>query len=427
MGYLGKIIQSIQQLFQGAHRKEPLMSSAVDRTGVVSHIKNGIQSCGINFLMGSGLSRPYLITLGNIEGLLEALSQDKTADEPTKNLIRLSLYKRYFEAVMLKNCSWYSRVGDDQKSYDHVVKAYEEFLLALNNIVLHRDNVLIGKQINLFTTNIDLFLEGALESKNLEFNDGFKGRIIPKFSLSNFRRAYFKTSLHYENKAELPVFNLFKLHGSINWQEGDGDSPYICLATLEYMRAIQDALSEIGEKFLIDMSENDSLADLKRKVLAIRDVPDEVKIQKFFNEYSKLRIVNPTKEKFATTLFDSIYYEQLRMFANELEKENSMLFVMGFSFADEHISEITLRVANSNPTLKIFVLAFDSKVKEQIKTNIHIATNINNNIFIITPEEVSPSSKKEDIQFTYSEMNRLIFCPLSKMVSDKSSSFARKD
>ena len=34
-------------------------------------------------------------------------------------------------------------------------------------------------------------------------------------------------------------------------------------------------------------------------------------------------------------------------------KENSVLFVTGFSFADEHLKEITQRVLQSNPTLII--------------------------------------------------------------------------
>ena len=44
---------------------------------IIAHIKDAMQSCNMNFLMGSGLSKPYLITLGNIEILLQALSQDK--------------------------------------------------------------------------------------------------------------------------------------------------------------------------------------------------------------------------------------------------------------------------------------------------------------------------------------------------------------
>jgi hypothetical protein len=58
-------------------------------------------------------------------------------------------------------------------------------------------------------------------------------------------------------------------------------------------------------------------------------------------------IVNPSKKKFEDTVLNETHYDLLRIYNNELEKENGVLFVMGFSFADEHIRELTLRVANT--------------------------------------------------------------------------------
>src|SRR5690606_36109240 len=60
------------------------------------------------------------------------------------------------------------------------------------------------------------------------------------------------------------------------------------------------------------------------------------------------------------------YYEQMRMYSNILEKENSVLFVTGFSFADEHIRQITLRALNSNPTLLVCVFCYNQSDKEKI-------------------------------------------------------------
>ena len=39
-------------------------------------LRNFIQSSNINFLYGSGISRPYLATLGNIEKWLTMLAED---------------------------------------------------------------------------------------------------------------------------------------------------------------------------------------------------------------------------------------------------------------------------------------------------------------------------------------------------------------
>lgn len=389
---------------------------------LIAHIKNAMQSCNMNFLLGSGLSRPYLITLGNIELLLQALSQDIGIDAIIEKIIRASLYKRYFEEVMLKNCNIYVPTDIDKKNYDTVIENYNNFLKSLNNILLHRDNTLLNKQINLFTTNIDLFLEKSLEYNNLEFNDGFKGRIKPIFALSNFRRTYLKTSLHYENKAELPVFNLFKLHGSINWAREEGDGPCIYLSTLSEIKDVVDTLAKIDSNLFIEIEDQDSLDILKEKAGKVDSELDRNNINYFLEAYLKLQIVNPTKEKFQSTVLNNIYYEQLRLYANELEKENSILFVMGFSFADEHIREITLRVANSNPTLKIYVLAFSEEAGEDIKSNINIAGNSNNNIQIISPEIYKVEKLKangEKIEFDFNMMNKCLFEDISKSVNRK--------
>jgi len=68
-------------------------------------LKDYIQSANINFLIGSGLSRPYLSTLGNIENVLAALNINSAIDERKKNIIAASVYKKYFEEVMQPNHS----------------------------------------------------------------------------------------------------------------------------------------------------------------------------------------------------------------------------------------------------------------------------------------------------------------------------------
>ena len=63
-------------------------------------------------------------------------------------------------------------------------------------------------------------------------------------------------------------------------------------------------------------------------------------------------------------------------YSNHLERENSVLFVFGFSFADEHIREITKRVAASNPTLLIVIFAYDLKSKISIEKEIAFSANV---------------------------------------------------
>ena len=75
---------------------------------------------------------------------------------------------------------------------------------------------------------------------------------------------------------------------------------------------------------------------------AIYKVASE-KVESFYNLYKNFPVVNPTKEKFSDTVFQQHYYQLLRMLSFELEKQDSVLVVFGFSFADEHILEIVRR------------------------------------------------------------------------------------
>ena len=78
----------------------------------------------------------------------------------------------------------------------------------------------------------------------------------------------------------------------------------------------------------------------------------------------------------------------MRIYANALEKENTILFVTGFSFADEHIAAITKRSAESNPTLQIIVFAFNDDEEEAFKKKLGITSVcLNNNITILTPSK----------------------------------------
>ena len=82
---------------------------------------------------------------------------------------------------------------------------------------------------------------------------------------------------------------------------------------------------------------------------------------------------------------DYHFYELMRIYANALEKENAILFVAGFSFADEHIASITKRAADRNPTLQIVIFAFSNDEEDSFKTKLCInSLCLNNNITIIT-------------------------------------------
>jgi len=373
--------------------------------------KHLLQSGRISFLIGSGLSCPYLATLGDIENRLEEL--EGAPEGEAKEIIRASIIKEYFEKSIGKNRNLVQIPLD--AAGKKTLRDYQNFLHSVNKIILLRRSSLLSKQVNLFTTNVDIFLEKALEEQNIEFNDGFTGSLNPSFELSNFKKSLYKTSPHYDNKSEVPIFNLFKLHGSVTWKlEKSSESSDFAIRIdnrLELLKNTEDAIVSLPEKCVISVSKEDggnrvlkTIEELsvEAKTLLTDSPLDDAKktaLVKLKDSYASIPMINPTKEKFKFTTLNYTYYELLRMFSNELERENSILFVMGFSFADEHVREIVLRAINSNPTLLVYVFAFDNGAKEIIQKNLGFTDKNpkNNNLRIVCNEEDSAKNTLENI------------------------------
>jgi len=371
-------------------------------------LKDTIQDCNINFLLGSGLSCPYLTTLGNLEALLTDLETRVLDSDPGKKIIRVSLYKRYFDEVISKNIP----ILEPDVAAAPVLRQYTSFLNYMNSILLKRKVTLLSKEINLFTTNIDIFLDKALEDLSLEYNDGFNGRFRPTFSLSNFKTSRFKKSLHYDKTAELPVFNLLKLHGSLSWEIRNGSVTFSI--DLNHVK-------QVGEKTLLSDHVVDvpSDATIDTLLAAAAGKKTDAAADAFLEAYEQLLIVvNPTKEKFKHTLMNQTYYELLRLYNNELEKENTVLFVMGFSFADEHIREITLRAANSNPTLMIYIITYSSDATTDIETHFRSNSVRNNNVHFIAPEQEKGASgvTVDKFKYDFQTINKRIYADLLQRV-----------
>lgn len=333
-------------------------------------IKKIIESCHLNFLIGSGASRPFLGTLGEIENLLSDLADKEESDE--KVIVEASIKRHYYDVAIRGNLKLTRGKSDE---LIETKKAYKDFIESINTILIKRKSNLVSKQVNLFTTNMDLFLEHTIEDAKITYNDGFTGRINPVFGTENFHNSIRKTSTHNEYQSELPLFNLFKLHGSLNWKQQKDKIIYNNnLLTLKTLSRIKFE----DEDWLVIADENEcfSVEELYDQVND-RLLEQKDEHLEFIEEYDSLVMINPTKEKFATTTRNFTFYELLRMYSNLLERENSVLFVFGFSFADEHIKEITKRVALSNPTLIIIIFAYDKKSKKAIEKELPERSNIN--------------------------------------------------
>ena len=335
-------------------------------------LKEIIQSSNLNFLLGAGLSRPFLPILNDIEMRL--------TDEKNETK-RIGIYKEYFEKIMLPNLyiiedSFETRT---ESNFRATYENYKKFFEIVSLILLRRKSTILSKQANIFTTNIDIFCETALEESNLEYNSGFSGLLNPKFGLSNFKKSISKRSLHFENVSEIPVFNLIKMHGSLTWYKKGDDINFSRLTHID-----RTALKK-GDK-------------------------------EFMSFYEKIAIINPEPKKLRETVIDLIYYELLRMYSSELEKENTVLFVLGFSMSDQHIREITVRAANSNPTLKIYVFAHSKDRLSEMSKNLNIGELRYSNIEIICPENDNIENK-----YDFKKINCEVFEPMLTYYHDDNS------
>ncbi|HAH76546.1 SIR2 family protein [Leyella stercorea] len=361
-------------------------------------LRNFIQSSNINFLYGSGISRPYLSTLGNIEKWLNKVAEDD-GKETYKDVIKASLYKAYCDGVILKNHYFYH-----DKDFLETKSAYTDFFSVCNELMNKRNAQLLNKQINLFTTNIDLLAEETLEKSGIELNDGFRGTLKPAYNESNFQISLSKSSMQFHKQAEVPMFNLIKVHGAVNWKEQDGT----IRSDTMLMYYVQQALDKIDKDYFVNLYKTNGTEKTYDEVKTEADdialhLPDNA-YDKFFDAYNQIVMINPTKDKFRTSVLDYHFYELMRIYSNALERENSLLFVMGFSFADEHIAQITKRAADTNPTLQVVVFAYSDKDLDTYKQNLGIEHGCsNNNILILTP-----SSFKESNQDKYKELCELV-------------------
>jgi hypothetical protein len=286
------------------------------------------------------------------------------------------LYKCYFDGVISKN----SNILKGDTEAEPVLNGYVEFLRTVNSILVARKSTILSKEVNLFTTNIDIFIEKALETLELECNDGFSGRFEPSFALSNFKKSHFKRSLQYDNVSEIPTYNLLKLHGSLTWKMNRSNNIAFCT---DLAHVLQIQAKAVTPNILLEI---DDSANIDKLAAACKGKASDASLDSFLEAYDGLVIVNPTKAKFKLTLLEQTHYELLRIYSNELEKENTILFVMGFSFADEHIQQMTLRAANSNPTLMIFIIGYDSKSATEIRGRFPLFSTRNNNIEVIQPD-----------------------------------------
>lgn len=331
--------------FQGREDYLKTHQAETDETKIIEIIKNRISEFfnmkNVHFLFGSGTSCP---AIPNMRDLFQKVNEtiDKNADfkgifnsiaSKSKNnleeILGVLYSKREYlkgsiddldkneeynqcdklitsiEKAIFSELNIFSKDKVEKKEIEQVLETYKKFYqkIALRNKDLSR--------INIFTTNNDLFNETALDSLNIHYINGFNGGLNKYFNPAMFNYTYSKrmdTSIDRFEPVENMVY-LYKIHGSINWTEESSNNTYF------------DVKEEYSPTY-----------DEKKSVL-----------------------IYPTPMKQNKSL-GSPYSDLFREFQHKLLEPNSVLFVIGYSFSDEHVNDIIYRALATNSTFNIVII-----------------------------------------------------------------------
>lgn len=371
-----------------------------------------VQGKSVNFLIGSGASFGVVPTLwvNSLEKSFEELLTSESYSDEQKKV----LYFIWFELWIRK-----TKVNEVQNN-NETHKQYKRFIKNLVTF-LNNEGFDKPKRVNIFTTNYDTLFEATFDTLSKEnrltyFNDGSRGFFKKYISTENYHLKISHSGMSDSFQREIPTINLLKIHGSVTWKNTNNEIE-VSLENTQFNQLCSLSDEIIGEidnfnslNFLSDEDDLISPADYEQSIL-YGDISSEQlylelsriyekfadKVENFYEEYKKLPVVNPTKEKFSDTVFQQHYYQLLRMMSFELEKQDSVLIVFGFSFADEHILEIVRR-SIVNPSLKIYIIAFDSRAKEQIKDKLG---SLGGNEIEYLPSSSSPDGNEIKGNFSY--------------------------
>lgn len=218
--------------------------------------------------------------------------------------------------------------------------------------------------LEIFTINYDLLVEMALERLRLPYFDGFVGNIQARFHTD-----LVEGTPEEPEKWLLPSFiRLWKLHGSVNWvRESEPDDEILRLG------------APIAAGSVAAIYPSDAKYDESRRMpfLVLQD-----------------------------------------RFRRALAQAETLTFVTGYSFSDEHLNEILFDAATRRPRSEIVVFCF-SEIPEVLKNRAQLTPNlqaVTQGEAVIggrlaaweePPEDLLPADFWENGQFTLGDFGRL--------------------
>lgn len=326
---------------------------------------NEIYQHKLNFLIGSGASYGLFDTLWLAVKDSDDASKSETIETLATKFERLGkkkhhglLFMYYYKKIIEPACKFNMSACINKPSEKPIIENYKIFLDSIIRVLQQKKA--FQRRCNIFTTNYDgcipfsadeLIKEGKVE---FYFNDGASGLLARTLSARNFNNYMCQSGIFGKNSSDLPQINFINLHGSVYWAKEEDNIKVdysINKPKVELSDEICDLIDQFGELLNDETKNTEDLINFEVTI-------GNEELQRFWDEYHKLPIVNPTKWKFHETVFEEHYYQMLRLLSYQLEEPNSVLISFAFSFADEHILNLIKR-SLSNPRLLVFICCFN--------------------------------------------------------------------
>lgn len=289
----------------------------------LSNMKN------IHFLFGAGVSSGSIPTMIQLVSKIEAQLTDDLLELFQKLCQHNNNNLENVLGVLYSKRDYLKGIGEEELETETLIESIEKTIFKEINIDFndgtHETALNIYKsfyqkityrnkdlnRVNIFTTNNDLFNERVLDHLNINYNNGFGGGLERFFNPARFGYTFSKkieASVEKYEALENMIY-LYKLHGSINWIEKEGNS----LFNIQEIN-VSPGASHPRESVLI--------------------------------------YPNPLKQSKSLT---SPYSDLIREFQKKLLLQNSVLFVIGYSFSDDHLNNIIYQALSANSAISVVI------------------------------------------------------------------------
>lgn len=309
----------------------------------------------LNILIGSGCSAEAIPLMSEHGDNDIKVRNDKLVNE----IIRRS------KISMLKNITKYRNF----EIIDKIIKtqdSYKKFIYSIIDILNLSNSRQVPRTVNIFTTNYDLFIENAVNDlqshSRFIFNDGASGYFERILNSSNYNQVVAYKGINDNYISEIPSINLIKSHGSVNWEYKDD------------------------------------------KVIVSNIVFDNP------------MVVRPTGYEEQETFINNYFHDMLRKFQIELDKPQSILIIIGFSFQDKHIAKMVKRaLQNRELIVYLFVYKNNRVDRDRILKNLQVK-DIPANLKVILGNDIYSEkyillTPESDIKLTLDNLSEILSNP----------------